>query len=921
MKDAETEAVPEPPEPPAQPLPRRRRRARRRVEFLARRDVFRAPRLRLLLLLVIVVPAFVNVGARLWWLHDGDGPQIRERTRNTRDKYETTSALRGRIEDANGEVLARTRETWLVKLDPHQLHAEQRAKVAAAWRAEITARRAGKSADKRDGTTFRADKTREFAAELDAKIVRLAALLADAGGGDAEVLRGKFRPVWRQLPEIEAERAKRRREALEEAAALDAHRAERLARAKTLDEVRRICGERDAPENAAASATGTTTGAGDSGDGAAASPAAEAEGPMDVGRFAWLATGLTRLLDHFHPQWRGEVARVRARRELQTAVRRKDAAGWSTGILDGPPKTSVRLAERGVSANVRAQIDDLKIGAALTFEPRHVREYMKFAPPPPSRLGIAGAAATPPPAAQPERSLAAHIIGHMRKDGSTARGGTAVTGIERAHDNVLVGCDGFIRTQKDGRGREIRSRRIEERDPVSGATVRLTLKAAIQNDCEEIADAAFAKYSPRFMSILVSEARTGRLLALVNRPCYDSADPSGGLDSPEWVRWRQRRRDADLWVPKETVAEQVAWRQKNFALSEAVEPGSVFKCISVAMALNVDREVSPDRKFPLFRGAKHTVPYARSRNGKISLPGGDSHHFDESSVRDILKYSSNNGAAQVVLSVVNRYGDIIFRDYAARFGFGKPTGLGAIMGVPEAQGTLHWPNSRDKDGRPLWLVTSMAMGHGVGVTPLQLHCAIGALANNGELMAPQIIRSIRFPDAKERVVEPLPAGPPAVTAQTASVMRNMLRGVVLNDKTVQPFWRGTGWRADITEADLPADYRAATGGAGVAGASAAAPRSYEAAGKTGTSQKHRGGTYSSKIHTASFSGFFPAEKPDYVITVVVDEPICLKETTSRTGEKTVVRVNASGGEVAAPIFKQVAASVIMAERVKPPAGR
>jgi cell division protein FtsI (penicillin-binding protein 3) len=199
-----------------------------------------------------------------------------------------------------------------------------------------------------------------------------------------------------------------------------------------------------------------------------------------------------------------------------------------------------------------------------------------------------------------------------------------------------------------------------------------------------------------------------------------------------------------------------------------------------------------------------------------------------------------------------RVGDEKMHDYMTRFGFGAKTGVelpGETVGIVRPVSRWH-PSS----------MGSIAMGQEVGVTPLQMAAAFGALANGGVRVRPHLVKEIRNADGTvAEVVEP--ESHRVVSEQTANTIRQMLESVTL---------KGT--------------------------AKAALPDGYSAAGKTGTAQKIDPKTrrYSTTKHVASFVGFAPVEEPSVVIIVVIDEPVGAYH----------------GGDVAAPVFKEIAENVL-----------
>ncbi|MGA0134348.1 MAG: peptidoglycan D,D-transpeptidase FtsI family protein [Opitutales bacterium] len=416
----------------------------------------------------------------------------------------------------------------------------------------------------------------------------------------------------------------------------------------------------------------------------------------------------------------------------------------------------------------------------------------------------------------PKGALAAHVVGYVNKEGVPA------TGIERVMDTLLAGQNGWIESERDGHRREIASNRLREVRPVAGSTVVLTIHGQVQKACEDALEAAALRYRPKGGVIIVSEPRTGRVLGLANWPTFDLNrffDPQAApMDS-----------------------------QRNRAVSDVYEPGSVFKIVSVGGALQ-EGLVTENSVYDC--GAAQ-VPY---RGRMVSMPA-DSHAMGTADLRRIVRESSNRGTVQVGMLYAERLGEDRFFDLVKSFGFGAPTGL--ITGA-EVPGLLIPPRSWDG-----LTISRMPMGHSVSVTAMQMHMAMSVVAADGLLMQPQLV--LRVEDAVTR--EPFLSYAPrsrgrALSSGTARRLASMLREVC-----------GKGGTAPV--ADIPG---------------------YEVAGKTGTTQKIVGGRYSSAHHVASFCGFFPAYDPRLAVTVIIDEP---------QGEGV-----GYGGKVSAPIFREVAEKCI-----------
>ena len=418
----------------------------------------------------------------------------------------------------------------------------------------------------------------------------------------------------------------------------------------------------------------------------------------------------------------------------------------------------------------------------------------------------------------PSGKLAAHVLGYVNHEE------TPVTGVERFFDYYLRGQDGWRETERDGRRRELVQFRAREVAPADGLNVALSVDLMVQHIVEQEVARLAAEYNPESVSVIVSEPSTGAVMAMANYPTYD---PN------EFYNTKKYPIDS----------------QRNRALTDLIEPGSTFKIVPAAAALN-EGIVAPE---DIFQTGVERVSY---KGRSLKLPS-DHHTYDSLSMHDIVVKSSNRGAAHLGLIL----GENRLHDYAEAFGFGEKTGfdLGG-----EVSGTLH--SVKNWDGLT---ITRLPMGHAVSATPMQIHGAMSVIANKGVLMEPLIAERVfdavgndivHFsPKAKRRVV----------STEVAQTVADMLVDVVGKD--------GTARKAAIDN--------------------------YSVAGKTGTTQKIVNGKYSRQHHVASFSGFFPANKPALVITVVVDEP--------------QLKGVGYGGSVSAPAFRNIAEACIAYLGIRP----
>ena len=403
----------------------------------------------------------------------------------------------------------------------------------------------------------------------------------------------------------------------------------------------------------------------------------------------------------------------------------------------------------------------------------------------------------------PKGSMFCHVIGfaNMEHVGSA--------GIEQRFDSYLRGHSGLRISEKDGKSREVYRRRSLDIEPQPGVDVYLTVDQNLQYIVEKALDGALEKHRAKGAWAIVERVKTGEILAMASRPAYD----------PNLYRTAQPDRIL------------------NRPIGYVYEPGSIFKVAVIAAALN-EGTVEPEDVYDC-------------ENGLWSFRGRplrDYHPYGRLSVADILKKSSNIGAAKVALTLGERRLEKYLRD----FGIGRITGI-ELPG--EEVGILH--------NRSKWSAISISripIGQGVSVTSIQMLNMLCAVANNGFLMKPTIIQ--RMVDAQGRTVmefTPEVVSRP-IREDTARLMQKLLSRVTEEG--------GTGTKARVA--------------------------GYTVAGKTGTAQKAIAGGYSDSANVASFMGFLPAENPELAIIVTVDEPQPLH----------------TGGLVSAPVFREIAEQAV-----------
>jgi len=407
----------------------------------------------------------------------------------------------------------------------------------------------------------------------------------------------------------------------------------------------------------------------------------------------------------------------------------------------------------------------------------------------------------------PNGSLASHVLGFVGLDGQ------GLAGLEQVYNEKISGEPGRLFLEKDAAGRPYESYEIAAKQ---GQSVVLTIDQGIQYQVERALQGAVERTHAKSGSVIVLDPRSGEILAMANAPSFD---PNAVAVSP-------------------------ADNRRNWALQNVYEPGSTFKIVAFSAAIE-KKLAKPDDRIDC-------------QMGSITVAGRlihDHHPFGTLTMAEALAKSSNVAAIKLGL----RVGDASMYDFMTRFGFGSKTGVelpGETVGI--LRKVERWQPSS---------IGSIAMGQEVGVTPVQMVAAFGALANDGVRIAPHLVREIRNSSGAV-VYSAQPEQRRVVSAETATALRGMLEGVTLN---------GTAKKAQLD--------------------------GYSAAGKTGTAQKidPKTRTYSKTKYIGSFVGFAPVSNPQVVIIVVMDEPAGLYH----------------GGDVAAPVFREIAEQILPGMGVMP----
>lgn len=387
--------------------------------------------------------------------------------------------------------------------------------------------------------------------------------------------------------------------------------------------------------------------------------------------------------------------------------------------------------------------------------------------------------------------LATHVVGYTSEAERIDAAGdkvfrqVGVFGVEAALEDYLAGRDGWRKHRRDARGMLMPGGDGSLCPPSHGLNVKLTLDTGVQAIIEEELDRALEEYESKRGCVIVLDPSNGEILGMVNRPHFN-------LNR------------------KEGLAEGAM----NYALQGIYEPGSTFKVVAAAGALN-EGLVSPTTEVFCHHGVL--------REGKLRVP--DHHPYGMLSVEGVLIKSSNIGA----FKIARQLGAKRFYDYAADFGFGQETG---ILLSGESAGIVRNTNNLIDFSRASY-------GYALNVTPLQVASAYGAIANGGELIRPSIVRSVIASDGS--VIERFR---PQVVRR---VMKERVSRQMRDALTKVTETGGTATRAEV--------------------------EGFKVAGKTGTAKRVYWGRYQEGHYTVSFAGMMPAQDPAFVCLVVIDDPL------------------------------------------------
>lgn len=381
----------------------------------------------------------------------------------------------------------------------------------------------------------------------------------------------------------------------------------------------------------------------------------------------------------------------------------------------------------------------------------------------------------------PDGSLAASVLGFLFHDGS------GQYGLEQLYDKILRGVDGNWSAISDPWGNPVLVTLSGYQPTQDGADLVLTLDRNIQHAAEAILREGIESNKASAGNIIVLDPRTGAVLAMANYPSYEPQEYGKVEDQNQYI---------------------------NTAISAVYEPGSVFKPLTLASALEA-RVILPtdtyDDRGEIIVGGQRILNSDRQAHGRTTMT-------------ELLAYSRNVGAAHVA----SLLGPTRFYEMLRRFGLAEVTGIDLALEVP---GVMRTP------GNPFWHMSDLgtnSFGQGIAVTPMQVVAAFGALANDGVLLRPYIVSEIRQQSSVERR-EPFTVRR-VVSPEVARQMSEMMANAV---------------ELGMKKALVPG---------------------YRLAGKSGTSGIPDQEGYRSREVIASFVGYGPLPNPRFVILVRYDRP-------------------------------------------------
>lgn len=418
----------------------------------------------------------------------------------------------------------------------------------------------------------------------------------------------------------------------------------------------------------------------------------------------------------------------------------------------------------------------------------------------------------------PNNSLASHVLGFVGTDNQ------GLYGIEKTYEDILTGIPGRIISETDGKGNDIPLSSEQYYAPQNGRNLVLSIDSSIQYFAEKYLEKAVIDNDCAKGGVaIVMKPSTGDVLAMAVKPDFNPNEAFGPYNDEQAISWDVMSSDE-----KKKIRENM-WRNK--AISDTYEPGSTFKVITTSAALDSGVATCEDH---FNCSGSMTVGGAKMKCWRYYRPHG-TQTFTEA-----LGNSCNPAFIQIGLKM----GKEIFYKYVDAFGFMEKTGID-LPG--EASGVFH---SIQKVGDTE--LATAAFGQRFNITPIELITAISAVANEGKLMEPRLVKEIRDDDGNILSTNDPKVVRQVISKQTAETVCGMMEKVVSE---------GTGGNAYI--------------------------KGYDVGGKTGTGEQ---GIGEATWYVASFVGIAPANNPEVAVLVALFDP---------------KGASHGGGAIAAPVVKEI----------------
>lgn len=410
-------------------------------------------------------------------------------------------------------------------------------------------------------------------------------------------------------------------------------------------------------------------------------------------------------------------------------------------------------------------------------------------------------------------NFASYILGFT---GSDHQG---LYGIERIFEEELNGEDGVLVYEKDGKNQKVPSGYQITIPAVPGDHVVLTVDSIIQHFIESAIDKAIEELNPKRIIAIAMDPDNGEVLGMASKPDYDLNDPRTITEDISL------RLAVDLEDKSLGEQQQIMWN--NPAVSFNYEPGSTFKVVTAAAALE-EGIVKPDTVF-------YDEGYIMVDGIRIRC-----HIYPDEHGEQTFLEAVSNSCNPVMVETIMKMNPAVFYKYLYNFGFGDRTGIqldGEQYGIVPVN-----TNLKNVD------YATKSFGQGVGVTPIQLVTALSAVVNDGNYINPTIVKEIR--SSEDNSIIKSYNGDTIrriVSEETSEALKEAMKNVIEGNKTLVELAEG-----------------------------------FSIGGKTGTAQKIIDGRYAQGKYVTSFFGFAPADDPQIAILLLVDEPESSRSTGSTT---------------------------------------